>query len=288
MPSLKDVRKRIQSVKNTQKVTSAMKMVSAAKLRRAQLAIESSRSYALKMMDVMRSLALRTSPEAHPLLAVREPKKIELIIITSDRGLCGSFNMNVIKKAESFIREKQQDESEVWISVIGRKARDYFRRRNYNIRESHIDILRTPQYSDCVKIASNVMDEYVQEKVDEVWVCCNTFVSVIRQAVILDRLLPIPPMEVPEEEMVVEYLYEPSEEALLDKVLPENVVIQMWRCFLESVAAEHAARMTSMDSATNNAGEMIDQLTLIYNRTRQAFITKELMDIVGGAEALKG
>jgi F-type H+-transporting ATPase subunit gamma len=287
MPSLKDVRKRIQSVKNTQKVTSAMKMVSAAKLRRAQLAIESSRSYALKMMDVMRSLALRTSPEAHPLLAVREPKKIELIIIASDRGLCGSFNMNVIKEAESFIREKQA-ESEVRISVIGRKARDYFRRRNYDIKESHIDILRIPQYSDCVKIASNVMDGYVQEKVDEVWICCNTFVSVIKQVVILDRLLPIPPMEVPEEEMVVEYLYEPSEEALLDKVLPENVVIQMWRCFLESVAAEHAARMTSMDSATNNAGEMIDKLTLIYNRTRQAFITKELMDIVGGAEALKG
>ena len=287
MANLKDIRNRIESVKNTKKVTSAMKMVSAAKLRRAQMAIEASRPYAMKMKDVMQSLALRTSPEAHPLLEVREVQKAALIVITSDRGLCGAFNMNVIKQAERFILEKQND-FDVEMIIVGRKARDYFKRRTYTTRTSYVDLLRTPQYDECVKIAQEVIELYKTQEYDEVWVCCNTFVSTIKQVVLLDKLLPIPPLEVPEEEVVVEYLYEPSEEILLNKVLPENVYIQLWRCFLESVAGEHAARMTAMDNATNNAGDMIEHLTLIYNRTRQAAITDELMDIIGGAEALKG
>ena len=183
MANLKDIRNRIESVKNTKKVTSAMKMVSAAKLRRAQMAIEASRPYAMKMKDVMQSLALRTSPEAHPLLEVREVQKAALIVITSDRGLCGAFNMNVIKQAERFILEKQND-FDVEMIIVGRKARDYFKRRTYTTRTSYVDLLRTPQYDECVKIAQEVIELYKTQEYDEVWVCCNTFVSTIKQVVL--------------------------------------------------------------------------------------------------------
>jgi F-type H+-transporting ATPase subunit gamma len=287
MPSLRDIKKRIKSVKNTQQITKAMKMVSAAKLRRAEESIRQARPYARKMMGVLSSLALRAEPSAHPLLARRDVKRVEILIITSDRGLCGAFNSNIIKKADSFIRHNRMNYESIRLTVVGRKAADYCRRGGLDIRGEHINVLSGFGYPTAARIAHDIIDAYTNEEVDEVYILYNEYRSALSQQAIMERLLPITPLEGETEMSAVDYIYEPGREQILDEILPKHVEVQVYRTLLESIAGEHGARMTAMDSATRNAKEMIGRLTLFYNRARQAAITKELVEIVSGAEALK-
>ncbi len=289
--SLRDIRKRIASVRSTQQITKAMKMVAAAKLRRAQESILATRPYAAKMSDVLTSLAARTSSDAHPLLFRREPRRVEVVVFTSDRGLCGAFNMNLIQRAEKFLREETAGRELVTVSFIGRKGRDYFRRRKVSIRKEYVNIFGKVDYPLAERIGRDLVDVYVREQVDSIYLLYSEFRSAIQQRVVLEKILPVTP-KAPEEGGAkepgsIEYIYEPSETEILGKLLPMYVEMQIYRALLESVASEFGARMTAMENATNNAAEMIDKLTLIYNKARQAAITKELIEIVSGAEALK-
>ncbi len=285
MANLRDIRKRIASVKSTQQITKAMQMVAASKLKRAQDGVVAARPYANKMSDVLASLALRTEAGKHPLLQRREEKNVELIVITSDRGLCGGYNHNVIKASEQFIKEKQGEYENILLSVVGKKVRDYYRRQN---KEFSAEFLNpgTITFSYAEEIGAEVINRYVEKTTDAVYVVYTEFKSAMTQNVIVQRLLPVEPMELGEDEVAVEYIYEPSEDELLMDILPRYVYTQLFRMLLESVASEHGARMTAMDSATSNAVEMVARLTLLYNRARQAAITTELMEIVSGAEAL--
>ena len=285
MANLRDIRKRIVSVKSTQQITKAMQMVAASKLKRAQESVVAARPYAIKMNEVLASLALRTEEGKHPLLQRRGEKNVELIVMTSDRGLCGGFNHNVIKTSEKFVAEKQGEYEKILISVVGKKVRDYYRRQG---REFATEFLNPGNitFSYAEEIAADVIDRYVEKTTDAVYVIYTEFKSAMTQNVIVQRLLPVEPMKLAEDEVAVEYIYEPSEDELLADILPRYVYTQLFRMLLESVASEHGSRMTAMDSATSNAVEMVDRLTLLYNRARQAAITTELMEIVSGAEAL--
>ncbi len=285
MANLRDIRRRIQSVKNTEQITNAMKMVAASRLRRAQEAILASRPYALKMLEVLSSLALRTNPDAHPLLVSRDPEKVELLVVTSDRGLCGAFNSNIIRRAESFMAE--HPDWEFSLHAVGRKAVDYFKRRHVNTRKVSLNVLGDVNLAHAIAIGNDVVENYLGDTFDQVYMVYNEFKSAIQQRVVAEQLLPIKPMDISEDYFPVEYTFEPSEEAVLAELLPRHINIQIYRVMLESVASEHGARMTAMDAATKNAGEMIDSLTLQYNRSRQAAITKELVEVVSGAEAIK-
>ena len=298
--SLRDIRKRIASVRSTRQITKAMKMVAAAKLRRAQENILATRPYAAKMLEVLRSLAARTSPDAHPLLYRREPRRIELVVITSDRGLCGAFNMNLIQKAERFVEEEKTGTESLTLSFIGRKGRDYFRKKKVTIRQEYINLFGKVDYPLAARIGQDLGKSYVAERVDAIYLLYSEFKSAIQQRVVLEKVLPLAPGLLKEAEKgeeispvaagtaaAVDYIYEPSEVEILGKILPMYVEVQVYRALLESVASEFGARMTAMENATQNAGEMIDKLTLIYNKARQAAITKELIEIVSGAEALK-
>ena len=285
MANLRDIRRRIDSVKNTQQITKAMKMVAASRLRRAQEAILSSRPYAHKMLEVLSSLALRTNPQSHPLLDTREARKVDLIVVTSDRGLCGAFNSNIIRRAEQFMRE--HPEWEFSLHVVGRKAADYFKRRDVNIRKISLNILADVSFPHASAVGEDVVENFLSEEFDRVYMVYNEFKSAIQQKVVVEQLLPIEPMDISEDYFAVEYTFEPSEDAILAELLPRHINIQVFRVFLESVASEHGARMTAMEAATKNAEEMIDKLTLLFNRTRQAAITTELIEVVSGAEAIK-
>ncbi|MBI5286472.1 MAG: ATP synthase F1 subunit gamma [Deltaproteobacteria bacterium] len=285
MPGLRDIKRRIKSVKSTQQITKAMKMVAAAKLKRAQEEIWAARPYARKMMEVLSSLAARTRPEAHPLLMKREVRRVELLIITSDRGLCGGFNSNIIRTSEDFIR-RNKGRFDIYLNLIGRKARDYFRRRGFELRAERPNTLGRPSYSWASEIGQEIVDAYIKGVFDEVYLVYSEFITVFSQRPTVVRLLPIVPLEM--EGFPSGYIFEPSEDEILSQLLPKHVDVQVFRALLESSASEHGARMTAMDSATRNASELIDALTLRFNRLRQAGITKELMEIVGGAEALKG
>ncbi|MBW2122037.1 MAG: ATP synthase F1 subunit gamma [Deltaproteobacteria bacterium] len=287
MATLRDIRRRITSIKNTQQITKAMKMVAAAKLRRAQENIIEARPYAIKLRDVLGSLSLRTDPRAHPLLARREVRRVEIIPISSDRGLCGAFNQNVFRITERFIRENREFYDGITLSTIGRKALEYFSRRNYTIRSKYVGIFGTLTYETASAVAGEVIGAYTGETIDEIYLVYNEFRSAISQRPVMVKLLPIDPIPVEPGYVVTSYMYEPSEAEILETLLPRYVEYQLYRALLESQASEHGARMTAMDSATNNAEEMLGRLTLHYNRVRQAAITKELMDIIGGAEALK-
>jgi F-type H+-transporting ATPase subunit gamma len=285
MSTLRDIKRRITSVKNTEQITKAMKMVAASRLRRAQDAILASRPYAHKMLEVLSSLALRTNPQAHPLLATREPEKVDLLVVTSDRGLCGAFNSNIIRRAERFMAE--HPDWEFTLHLVGRKANDYFKRRNYEIRKVSLNILSDISFSHAVAIGNDMVENYLGEEFDQVYMVYNEFKSAIQQTVIVEQLLPIKPMDITEDVSAVEYSFEPSEEVLLEELLPRHINTQVYRVFLESVASEHGARMTAMEAASKNAEEMIDKLTILYNRTRQAAITTELIEVVSGKEAMK-
>jgi len=285
MSTLRDIKRRISSVKNTEQITKAMKMVAASRLRRAQDAILASRPYAHKMLEVLSSLALRTNPQAHPLLQTREPKKIDLVVVTSDRGLCGAFNSNIIRRAEQFMRE--HPDWEFALHLVGRKANDYFKRRDVHIRKVSLNILSDISFPHAVAVGSDVVENYLAEEFDQVYMVYNEFKSAIQQKVIVEQLLPIKPMDISEDYYPVEYTFEPSEDVLLAELLPRHINVQVYRVFLESVASEHGARMTAMEAASKNAVEMIEKLTLLYNRTRQAAITTELIEVVSGKEAMK-
>ncbi|MEK7713251.1 MAG: ATP synthase F1 subunit gamma [Deltaproteobacteria bacterium] len=287
MANLRDIKKRIKSVKNTQQITKAMKMVSAAKLRRAEETVKQARPYANKMLGVLSSLALRADSSAHPLLARREVKKIAVIVITSDRGLCGAFNSGIIKKADSFLRLNKMNYESIGLTVVGRKATDHYKRNGGQINKEHTNILYGFGYHTAAGIAGDIINAYTNEEVDEVYLLYNEYKSALVQEATMERLLPITPLEGETEMSVVDYIYEPNKDSILEEILPKHVEIQVYRALLESIASEHGARMAAMDSATRNAKDMIGRLTLYYNRARQATITKELVEIVSGAEALK-
>ena len=289
MPALVDIRRRIRSVKNTQQITKAMKMVSAAKLRRAQDAMFAARPYARKMMEVLNSLATRAQPDAHPLLQVHDDEKVLLVVITADKGLCGGFNANIIRAATRFLEEQPHAEPprerRLELDLVGRKGRDFFRRRRYRVRSEHIGLFQSLQFPAAQRIAQSLIKSYVEREVDRIHIVYNEFKTVIAQKVVVEQLLPIRKLEFDPREAPLDYLYEPSPGAIFDEILPKHVEIQVWRALLESAAAEHGARMAAMDAATNNAGEMIDRLTLYMNKVRQAAITKEIIEVVSGASA---
>ncbi len=290
MPSLQSLRRKISSVKNTQKITKAMKMVASAKLKRAQSRILAFRPYGLKMRDVVRNLSRRVNRDLHPLLQKRPAKIVRVIVVTSDRGLCGAFNANIVRRAMEFIRECEARGVKVEIGLVGRKGRDFFKRRHWKTHEPYVDIFDKLSYEHGMEIAQTALEQFTSGMFDEAHVIYNEFKSALQQRVIVEQLFPIESLEEdgqPREALAGSYFYEPDEGELLDPLLMKDLQAQAFRILLESSAAEQAARMAAMDGATRNAGELIKRVTLYYNKTRQAAITKELMDIVGGAEALK-
>jgi F-type H+-transporting ATPase subunit gamma len=290
MANLKAIRKRIGSVKNTQKITRAMKMVAAARLRRAQQAITELRPYAQKTLEVLSSVAARAGADegVHPLLARREVKHVMLVVLTSDRGLAGAFNTNINKAAFAFQKELQAQGKTVSVAVIGRKGKEYFARRGATLRHTFTGVFENLSVAKATEIGMELASEYEKSEIDAIYLCYNEFKSALTQKVTIEALLPIVPQAVAETESAVDFIYEPDKAALLDRLLPMYAEVEVYRALLESVASEHGARMTAMDNATRNANELVGKLTLIYNRARQAAITKELMEIIGGAEALKG
>lgn len=288
MASLRDIKRQIQAVDKTKQITRAMNMVAAAKLKAAQLRMENFRPYAEKFMDVMGSVAVRVEPDMHPLLAVREPKKIRVICFTSDRGLCGGFNSNVIRALEGFIRERTKEGKEISLVAIGRKGRDYYRRKA-NLIGQHVDVFKDFGVSLAADISEDLIGSFTNEEYDELYVVYNEFRNIAVQRPTIQRLLPLPSvdsMDALEPEKRIEYIYEPAEEVLIGELLPTYVKMMIFRALLETSAGEHGARMVAMDNATSNCEEMIGDLTLKYNKARQQAITAELMDIVGGTEAL--
>jgi F-type H+-transporting ATPase subunit gamma len=281
MPALIDIRRRIRSVKNTQQITKAMKMVSAAKLRRAQEAMFAARPYARKMMEVLNGVATRAQPRLHALLTERPVEKTLLVVVTADRGLCGGFNANIIRTASRFLSERKG--AELALELIGRKGRDFFKRRAWRVRAEHVGVFQALQYATARRIAHELIDGYVGGAFDEVYLLYNEFKSVIQQRIVVERLLPLEKLSFDPKEPALDYLYEPAPSGIFDALLPKHVEVQVWRALLESTAAEHGARMAAMDAATRNAGDAIDRLTLYMNKVRQAAITKEIIEVVSGA-----
>jgi F-type H+-transporting ATPase subunit gamma len=293
MPTLRDIRKRLRAIQNTKKITAAMKMVAAAKLRKVQDRMLNFRPYATRMESVLSDLAKVAEREIHPLLALRPRTKVEVLVVTSDKGLCGAFNANILRYTGKYIVSLKHEGIEVSLNVAGRKARDYFRRRNMPMRKTWIGLSGRITYTDAQEIAKDLVENYVNETFDEVVVIFNEFKSMITQKVTILKLLPIGTIEpegreTKEPSSYGDYMYEPTRQAIYETLLPKYIEIQIYRALLESSAAEEAARMTAMENATKNCSEMIDKITLLANKVRQASITKELMDVVGGVEALKG
>ena len=289
MATLRDIQRRIRSVQSTQKITRAMKLVAAAKLRRAQERILSARPYANKMAELLSNLVSGAEDGGHPLLEQREGPRRQIVIITADRGLAGAFSSNIIRRANELIRESSS--AEITLVVVGRKSRDFFRRRTYTIKRDLVGFWDRLAYTHASELADYFMQQFLDHEVDEVFLLYNEFRSVAVQRPVRVQLLPIPHAETgagegtPAEQ--VDYIYEPSPEAILGDLLPRHVRMQVWRALMESAAGEHGARMTAMEAATKNAKDIIGVLTIQYNKARQEKITKELLDIVGGAEALK-
>ncbi len=291
MPSLIDIRRRIRAVKSTQQITQAMKMVSASRLRRAQEHMQSARPFARQMLRVLNSVAARVDPAKHPLLQWRDDQRpgarILLVVVTADRGLCGSFNTNIIKTAATFIVDRPG--RAIALGLVGRKGRDYFTRRGFEVHYEAVNIFAHLKYTDAQRIAQTAVEGFTGGEFDAVYMVYNEFKSVLQQRIVVERLLPIPRLETLAEEdpaARVEYLYEPDAQRIFDDLLPRHVEVQVYQALLESAAAEHAARMSAMDTATKNSAEMIDQLTLYMNKVRQAAITREIIEVVSGAQAL--
>jgi F-type H+-transporting ATPase subunit gamma len=288
MAALKDIKRKIVAVRKTRQITKAMNMVAASKFKAAQTRMENFRPYAGKFMDVLNSLALRVSPDTHPLLAVREPKRIRVICMTSDRGLCGGFNTNLIKATERFIAAKAKEGRQVALIPVGRKGRDFFRKKIEIINE-RTDVFGKFDISLAIQIARDIIQPFVREEYDELYLIYNEFRNVSSQRPAVVRLFPLPSIGQDEDvdpNKRIDYIYEPSDEALLEKILPMYVRVLIYRALVETSAGENGARMAAMDNATRNCEEMIGSLTLKFNKARQAAITAELMDIVGGTEAL--
>ena len=286
MPSLIDIRRRVRSVKNTQQITKAMKMVSAAKLRRAQDQAIAARPYGVLLRQMLANVAQGAANDpdagAHPLLAVRPEQRILLVVITADSGLAGAFNSNLIKLAHRFAQEHR--DATLSFELIGKKGVNYFRRRFPNIAGTHTDLFRRVKFADAERIADQIIARFEAGEVDSVYLFTNEFKNAMAPALTATRILPI---EVPKTAATVDYIYEQNPGELLGSLLPRYVKLLVYRAFLESVAAEHAARMVAMEAATKNAGDVIDKLTLLMNRVRQASITREIIEIVSGASALE-
>lgn len=337
MATLRDLRKRLKAVKNTQKITKAMKMVAASKLKKAQDAILAARPYAVQMQEVLQHIiAHAENLSAHPLMAAREPKRIELVVLTSDRGLCGSFNSSITRFGERYLKENGSRFDAIRLSSIGKKGRDHFRRKGFDVFADYQGVSANPKFEEADEIAQDLAKRFETGEVDAVYLLYNEFKSAISQKVVLKQLLPIVDLEGWEDNPRVrvgelatysasaraqteqqtelemelpaanaaetlrseskalelqpegfEHVYEPNREEVLDTLLPQHLAVQLYRAVLESTAAEHGARMSAMDAASRNAKQMIEVLTLRMNRARQAAITTELMEIIGGAEALK-
>jgi F-type H+-transporting ATPase subunit gamma len=284
LPTLRDIQRRIRSVQSTQKITRAMKLVAAAKLRRAQERIISARPYASKMAELLGNLVSGTDGAAHPLLEQREGPRRQIVVITADKGLAGAFNSNILRRSLELVRESSA--ADLTLVLVGRKARDFYRRRPFTLKRDLVGFWDRLAYSHACELADFFMEQYLAGEVDEVWLLYNEFRSVAVQRPVRMQLLPIPRSEAHEAERV-DYIYEPGPEEILGELLPRHVRMQVYRALMESAAGEHGARMTAMEAATSNAKEMIEVLTIQYNKARQEKITKELLDIVGGAEALK-
>lgn len=291
MATLRDIKRKIDAVKKTQQITRAMNMVAASKLRTTQQQLDQFVPYATQLTEIMNRVAAGVEPEGFPLLmAHEEVVKVELISITADRGLCGAFNTNLIAAADKFIQEKEQEGLELSLTQLGRKGRDYFRRRKRPLRVFHEGMLNNPNYGDASALGQEVIDLFLSHEVDEVYVCYAEFINIVTQRPVVKKLLPIAPETMEDEEQeqeLLEYIFEPSREGVLNDLLPNYINLQLLEILFQTAVSEHAARMAAMDNAVNNCKEMVRDLTLVYNKARQAAITAELMDIVGGVEALK-
>ena len=283
MANVLDIRRRIRSVKNTQQITRAMKMVAAAKLRRSQERVINARPYAHQMLMLLESVASRAEQRTHPLLAERPVEKVLLVLVTGDKGLCGAFNSNLIRAATNYLAEHRSEQ--VSMITVGRKGRDYFRKRPASIIGDQVNLFGKLELTHAREIARQIIELYTNQSVDAVDFLYNEFKSVLTQRLMIERYLPIQSIKPPEGQGLIDYIYEQPAADIFNALLPRFVEIQVYRALLESQAAEFAARMTAMDSATNNAGELIDSLTLYLNRVRQASITREIIEIVGGAAA---
>lgn len=291
MATLRDIKRKIDAVKKTQQITRAMNMVAASKLRTTQQQLDQFVPYATQLTEIMNRVAAGVEPEGFPLLmAHEEVVKVELISLTADRGLCGAFNTNLIAAADKFIQGKEQEGLELSLTQLGRKGRDYFRRRKRPLRVFHEGMLNKPNYGDASALGQEVIDLFLSHEVDEVYVCYAEFINIVTQRPVIKKLLPIAPETMEEEgqeQELLEYIFEPSREGVLNDLLPNYINLQLLEAFFQTAVSEHAARMAAMDNAVNNCKEMVRDLTLVYNKARQAAITAELMDIVGGVEALK-
>ena len=286
MANLRDLRKRISTVKSTKQITKAMKMVSASKLRRSQESLLQTRPYAYKVIGILNNLKERMDVLEHPLLRKREIKKTRILVVSSDRGLCGAYNSNIIKKAESYFREAGLNEENCVFDFAGKKAYEYFKKRYNNIKDNYRMEVH-PTYDYATYVADRLMANYTEGDFDSLVIIYNEFKSAMTQKIVVERMFPIIPPEYSEELATDQYLYEPDKEKIIAELLPKYVRIEILRILLESVASEHGARMTAMDNATRNSDEMMKKLSLTYNRKRQAAITTELSEIVGGKEALE-
>jgi F-type H+-transporting ATPase subunit gamma len=292
MATLKQIRRRLTSVRNTQKITRAMKLVATAKLRRAQENMTRAKPYAKRLRKMIWDVSERSGEDAHRLLEVREEKKALLIVITSDRGMCGAFNSNINKRAEKYLRENENGHEQVALALLGRKGRDYFRRRPYSIDREYMEVLSAPSFESVCKIGDEIKARYLDGNLDAVYIVYNEFKSAMSQNVVVERFLPIIPERDSDESANpelegIEFAFEPTMELVLDSVLPLYINVRLYFAVLESLAAEMGARMTAMEAATENAGELLTKLTMQYNKARQAMITNEMLEIVSGAEALK-
>jgi len=290
VPSLRDIRNRIGSVRSTRQITKAMKMVAAARLRRAQDAILKTRPYVQLLDEALSRVAARAAAEeqpAHPLLVARPTRVAEVVVITSDRGLAGGFNSNIARRTQRFLTEDADRFERVLLSTIGRKGRDFFRARRMEVRKDYTGVHADLRYEKAEAIAQEYTERFLAGELDAVYLGYNEFKSAATQKPVVVQLLPIEAPPQADGGAAIDFKYEPSRDALLAALLPRHIAMQVWRALLESAASEHGARMSAMESATKNAEEMISMLTLQYNRARQAYVTKELMEIVSGAEALK-
>jgi F-type H+-transporting ATPase subunit gamma len=285
MATLRDIKRRISSIGKTQQITRAMQMVAASRLKKSQETAISWRAYSQRMSRVFDRLLSRTAPGGHPLLTVREPHKLELFVITSDKGLCGGFNLAMCQKVEQFIAGNRHNFEEISLTVIGQKGRDYFKRRPVKLREESEDIPRDPAREWVSAVTRDLTERYRAETFDTCYLCYHGFKSVLQQVVVMDKLLPL--KEPGAETLPIDYLFEPDRQSVLDAVIPRYLETRVATALYESTTSEYAARMAAMDQASKNARDMIELLTQTYNKVRQEMITKELMDIVGGAEALQ-
>lgn len=284
MATLREIRRRINSIKSTQQITRAMKMVAAVRLKKAQENIFAARPYAYHIDEMIRHLVFHVEEIKDPLLEFRPAQRVLLVVITSDRGLCGSFNSNIIKKA--LYQMELHKDKEVSLICIGRKGHDFFRKRNYVIEQNYIQIFNQLEYHHAQTLTDFIVKQYTDKQTDIVEIIYNEFKNAIQQNVIVEKYLPLTTEEFESNKVGIDYIYEPDKQSLLNALLPKHLTIQSWRVLLESNAAEQGARMTAMENATDNATDLIAELTLHYNKARQASITKEISEIVGGAEAL--